>query len=58
VTVQAARRFGTEVALGSALHDWTGILTYVVACVVLLALGAALRRWWPGDDARAAGQPA
>jgi exosortase len=58
VTVLAAERLGAERALGSALHDWTGVFTYVLACVVLLGLGAAMRRWWPEGETPTAGQPA
>jgi len=46
-TVWAADRFGVEVATSSALHDWVGVLTYVLACVVLLGCGSLLRRLWP-----------
>jgi exosortase len=46
-TVLAALELGTDVAIGSALHDWAGIFTYVLACGALLGLGALMRRYWP-----------
>jgi len=46
-TVLAAGRFGVEAATESALHDWAGIFTYVLACGLLLGVGALLRRFWP-----------
>ncbi len=46
-TVGMARRFGTAAATESALHDWVGIGTYVLACFVLLATGSLMRRWLP-----------
>lgn len=46
-TVWAADRFGADVATGSALHDWVGVLTYVLACVVLLGCGSLMRKAWP-----------
>ena len=44
VTVLAARRVGVDAATGSALHDPAGLLTYVLGCLALLAVGAVLRR--------------
>jgi exosortase len=46
-TVFAAEQFGAEAAVESALHDWVGIATYVLACVVLLGVGEAMRRLLP-----------
>jgi len=46
-TVVVARKYGTAVATESALHDWYGIFTYVLACGVLLGVGALMRRRWP-----------
>ena len=46
-TVVMAERLGVAAATDSALHDWVGILTYVLACGVLLGTGASMRRWLP-----------
>jgi exosortase len=56
-TVLAARRIGAEAATHSALHDWVGVGTYVMACGVVLGVGALMRRFWP-LDAPSAGAPA
>jgi exosortase len=50
LTVFAANRVGAEAALDSAMHDWVGIGTYVLACLVLLGLGDLMRRLWPPDS--------
>lgn len=47
ITVWSADRFGVEVATESALHDWVGVATYVLACVVLLGCGSLMRRFRP-----------
>lgn len=44
LTVIVAERFGVETATEGPLHTLLGLLTYVVACVLLLAAGAGLRR--------------
>jgi exosortase len=44
VTVLASLQMGTQRATSSALHEASGLLTYVVACALMLALGALLRR--------------
>jgi len=45
VTVLAAQRFGAGVATEGPPHELLGMLTYGVAVGLLLAAGAALRRW-------------
>jgi hypothetical protein len=32
-------------ATESALHDWIGVSTYVLACIVLLGVGSLMKRW-------------
>lgn len=44
VTVLASLQMGTQRATSSALHEASGLLTYVVACALMLAVGALLRR--------------
>jgi exosortase len=44
VTVLVAERFGIEVATEGPLHDALGLSTYVVACILILGVGAVLRR--------------
>lgn len=44
-TVFLARDFGTKMATESALHDWIGVSTYVLACIVLLGVGSLMKRW-------------
>lgn len=46
-TVLAAERWGADVATSGSLHESVGVLTYVVGCAVLLAIGTMLRRWIP-----------
>jgi exosortase len=48
-TVLAAERIGAEAAIESALHDWVGIGTYLLACLVLLGVGEGMRRLWPPE---------
>jgi exosortase len=43
-TVLASLQIGTQRATTGMLHEATGLLTYVVACGLMLALGALLRR--------------
>ena len=42
-TVVLAERIGVEAATASALHDWVGIGTYLLACAVLLIVGRGMR---------------
>lgn len=47
LTVIAANQVGAKAATESSLHDWVGLLTYVVACLVMLGVGSLMRRLWP-----------
>lgn len=47
LTVIAANEIGAEAATRSSLHQWVGLATYVVACLVLLGVGSLMRRFWP-----------
>ena len=47
ITIYAAHAYGIEVATGDLLHNWAGILTYVLGCFALLAVGAAIQRFVP-----------
>ncbi|MDG2051708.1 MAG: exosortase/archaeosortase family protein [Myxococcota bacterium] len=47
ITVIVAERVGARVATESSLHEWLGLATYVVACLIVLGTGRVLRRWWP-----------
>ncbi len=51
-TVLTAERLGADAASGGPLHEMTGLFTYVLGCLVLLAVGRLLRRVLP--DRRAA----
>lgn len=44
LTVLVTERFGLAVATEGPLHELLGLLTYVVACALLLAAAAGLRR--------------
>jgi exosortase len=48
LTVGLANRIGAQAAAESSLHAWIGLSTYVVACLVVLGVGAWLRRRGPG----------
>jgi len=47
VTVWAAGRYGAEAATGNWLHESAGVLTFVLACLALIGLGALMRRFAP-----------
>jgi len=47
VTVWAAQRYGAEAATGSWLHESAGALTFALACLALIGLGALMRRFLP-----------
>lgn len=51
LTVLLAIRVDVEFATEGPLHEWTGVATYVVGCLGLLAVGALLRRAWPEPGA-------
>lgn len=46
-TIYVAQRFGSEIATGDAFHEWAGILTYVLGCFALLAVGGLMTRVLP-----------
>jgi len=52
-TVAASERFGVERATQGALHDSAGLITFVLACLLLIAFGALLRRFAPRPEAPA-----
>ena len=43
-TVAASEHFGVERATQGALHESAGLITFVLACSLLIAFGALLRR--------------
>jgi exosortase len=47
VTVLAAERYGAEAATGNWLHESAGLITFTLACLALIGLGALLRRFAP-----------
>lgn len=51
-TALAAERWGVERATQGVLHESAGLLTYGLACGLMLAVGAALRRAEQGAGAR------
>ncbi|HVP30742.1 MAG TPA: exosortase/archaeosortase family protein [Myxococcota bacterium] len=46
-TVLVARRFGVEAATEASAHQAAGLVAYVLGCLALLGVGAAMRRLWP-----------
>ncbi len=44
VTIYVAQRYGSEVATGDLLHNWAGLLTYLLGCLALLAIGSLMTR--------------
>ena len=46
-TVWAAERFGAEQATGNPLHETAGLITFALACLALMGVGSAMRRWLP-----------
>jgi exosortase len=46
-TVLAAERYGAEAATGNWLHESAGLITFVLACLALIGLGALMRRLAP-----------
>ncbi|MEZ4216814.1 MAG: exosortase/archaeosortase family protein [Myxococcota bacterium] len=58
-TIVAATRVGSRAATEGSWHEAAGVLTYVLGCLALLAVGAVLRRAWPdARDARTASRVA
>lgn len=54
ITVVATGYIGAQAATESAFHDWVGLSTYVMACLVLLGIGRWIQRIWPEPGAVAA----
>ena len=52
ITVWLSIEISVEFATEGPLHEWAGILTYVVGCICLLAVGRGLR--WVSDGRRTA----
>jgi len=46
-TLLACRYVGVETATKGPLHDLSGVGTYVLGCLALLAVGALMRQLWP-----------
>ena len=46
-TVTTAAYWGADVATKGPLHDYTGLLTYALGCLALLAVASAMRRFMP-----------
>jgi exosortase len=53
LTVWLSIEVSVDFATTGPLHEWAGVLTYVVGCLALLCVGALLRRFGPGLDAAA-----
>ena len=51
VTVLMARSYGVEVATSGFLHESAGLLTYVLGCLALLAIGMLMRLLVPEKTA-------
>jgi exosortase len=47
VTVAAAERYGATAATGNLLHEFAGLITFTLACLALIALGALMKRLAP-----------
>jgi len=47
ITIWVAQRFGSQLATADWLHTVAGLLTYVLGCLALLALGSLMTRWVP-----------
>jgi len=47
LTVILSTEVSVEYATEGPLHDWAGVATYLVGCLVLLGVGALMRRWIP-----------
>ncbi len=50
-TVIASWKYGVGVATQGPIHDWSGVISYVLACLALLGLGSLMRRAWPEPTA-------
>jgi exosortase len=49
-TVAAAERYGVDVATGNVLHEFAGLITFVLASLALIALGSLMKRLAPVDS--------
>lgn len=47
LTVLLAIHVDVEFATQGPLHEWAGVATYVLGCILLLAIGRGLRWVWP-----------
>lgn len=54
LTVVAARAYGVERVTSGAVHDVAGVLTFVLACLLLIGFGMLLRRFASGSSGPAA----
>ncbi len=54
LTVGLAIGVSVEVATRGPLHEWLGVGTYVLGCLCLIGVGAAMRALWPDRPAAAA----
>ncbi|MEZ7982120.1 MAG: exosortase/archaeosortase family protein [Myxococcota bacterium] len=54
LTVVLATSVDVEFATKGPLHEWAGVATYVLGCLCLLGIGAALRRFIPEPELEAA----
>lgn len=54
LTVILAIEVSVEFATEGPLHEWAGVSTYVVGCLVLIGIGAVLRRLIPPPPAQTA----
>jgi exosortase len=50
VTVAAAERYGAEAATGNLLHEFAGLITFTLACLALIGLGALMKRIAPAGS--------
>ena len=53
-TVIAAIQWGAETATKGPLHDYTGLATYALGCLALLAVAAGMQRFLPDRSTRPA----
>lgn len=51
LTVWLSIEVSVEFATTGPLHEWAGVLTYVIGCLALLGVGVLLRRFGPRPDA-------
>ncbi len=57
LTVLLAIHVGVPFATEGPLHEWAGVATYVLGCVLLLAIGRGLRWAWPESGAGPGSEP-